>query len=126
MKVVGEIGDIKQSGADANAEPQVYQPAGQAVASYGELGLPDMLNGNVMRLILVSGGKLALIGCAFGAVLSVFATGLLRSFLFQVDPFDPAVIVLATISIFSMAVAASLIPAHRAASIEPIQALHTE
>jgi ABC-type lipoprotein release transport system permease subunit len=50
----------------------------------------------------------------------------LRSLLFQVDPLDPAVIVLAAVSIFLLALAASLVPARRAASIEPMQALRTE
>ncbi|MDE3150352.1 MAG: FtsX-like permease family protein, partial [Acidobacteriota bacterium] len=81
---------------------------------------------SVMRLILASGAKLGLIGCGLGAVAAVFATRLLRSLLFQVDPLDPAVIVLAALCIFALALAASLIPARRAASIEPMQALRTE
>jgi putative ABC transport system permease protein len=81
---------------------------------------------NVMRLVLVSGAKLGLVGCGIGAVAAVFATRLLRSMLFQVDALDPAVLVLAAITIFLLAVAASVIPARRAASIEPMQALRTE
>ena len=69
---------------------------------------------SVMRLVLVSGAKLGLLGCAIGAVGAVFTTRLLRSMLFQVDPLDPVVIVLATISIFLLALAASLVPARRA------------
>jgi ABC-type lipoprotein release transport system permease subunit len=46
--------------------------------------------------------------------------------LFQVDPLDPIVLVLAAISIFLLALAASLLPARRAASIEPMQALRNE
>ena len=44
---------------------------------------------SVMRLILVSGAKLGVAGCAIGAIAAVFATRLLRSLLFQVDPLDP-------------------------------------
>ena len=80
----------------------------------------------IMQLILVSGAKLALIGCGLGAVAALFATRLLRTLLFEVDPLDPAVIVLAALSIFALALAASLIPARRAAAIEPMQALRTE
>jgi ABC-type lipoprotein release transport system permease subunit len=50
----------------------------------------------------------------------------MRSMLFQVDPLDPTVIVLAAISIFLLALAASVIPARRAASVEPMQALRAE
>jgi predicted permease len=81
---------------------------------------------DVMRLILVSGAKLGLIGCAIGAVAAILATRLLRTFLFHVDPLDPGVISLAALSIFLLALVASLIPARRAASIEPTQALRTE
>jgi len=81
---------------------------------------------SVMRLVLGSGAKLGLIGCGIGAIGAVFATRLLRSMLFQVDPLDPTVIVLAAVSIFLLALAASLVPARRAASIEPMRALRTE
>jgi ABC-type antimicrobial peptide transport system permease subunit len=80
----------------------------------------------VMRLIVVSGAKLGLFGCGIGAVAAIFATRLLRSMLFEVDPLDPAVIVFAAVSILLLAIAASIIPARRAAAIEPMQALRTE
>jgi predicted permease len=81
---------------------------------------------SVMRLILVSGAKLGLAGCGIGTLAAVFATRLLRSLLFQVDPLDPAVIALAAVSILVLALTASLIPARRAASVEPVEALRTE
>jgi ABC-type lipoprotein release transport system permease subunit len=79
-----------------------------------------------MRLILVSGAKLGVAGCVIGAIAAVFATRLLRSLLFQVDSLDPIVLVLATVSILLLALAASVIPARRAASVEPMQALRME
>jgi ABC-type antimicrobial peptide transport system permease subunit len=81
---------------------------------------------SVMRLVLISGAWLGLVGCGIGALGAVFATRLLRSMLFEVDPVDPTVIVLAAVSIFLLALAASVIPARRAASIEPMQALRSE
>ncbi len=81
---------------------------------------------SVMRLVLISGAKLGLAGCGIGAIGAVFATRILRSMLFEVDPLDPAVIASAAISIFVLALAASLVPARRAASIEPMQALRAE
>ena len=79
-----------------------------------------------MQLVLASAAKLGLIGCGLGAVAAVFATRLMRSLLFEVNPLDPAVIVLAALCIFLLALAASVIPAVRAASVEPMQALRTE
>jgi predicted permease len=81
---------------------------------------------SVMRLILSSAAKLGIAGCGIGAIAAIFATRLLRSMLFQVDPIDPAVIALAAVSIFALALAASIVPARRAASVDPMQALRAE
>jgi predicted permease len=81
---------------------------------------------SVMGLILGSGARLGLAGCGIGAVAALFATRLLRSMLFQVDPLDPLVLVLAAGSIFLLVLAASVIPARRVALVEPVQALRGE
>ncbi len=81
---------------------------------------------SVMGMILASGAKLGLMGCAIGVVGAVFATRLLRALLFEVNPLDPAVMALAAVTIFALALAASLVPARRAAAIEPMEALRTE
>jgi len=81
---------------------------------------------SVMGLILASGAKLGIVGCVIGGVATLFATRLLRSFLFEVDPLDPIIIALAAIAILVLALASSIIPARRAAYIEPSQALRTE
>lgn len=80
----------------------------------------------VVRLILSSSAKLGLLSCIIGGVAAVFATRFLRSLLFEVDPLDPVVIVLAAISIFLLALAASAIPAYRAARVEPVDALRAQ
>ena len=80
----------------------------------------------IVRLVLHSGMKLALVGCVLGLGGAAAASGLLRSFLFGVSPFDPLVMVLAAASVFLLAFAASIIPARRAASVDPMQALRNE
>lgn len=80
----------------------------------------------IMRLILVSGAKLAAVGCAIGLIGAAAASGLLRSFLFGVSPFDPVVLVLAAVAVLLLALIASALPARRAASIDPMQALRGE
>lgn len=81
---------------------------------------------SVLRLILASGARLGLAGCILGAGGAIFATRLLRSLLFQVAPLDPVVLALAALSIFLLALAASLVPARRAAAVDPMQALRIE
>ena len=81
---------------------------------------------SIVRLVLRSGMKLAAVGSVLGLGGAAAASGLLRSFLFGVSPFDPLVMVLAAASVFLLAFAASVIPARRAASVDPMQALRSE
>ena len=76
---------------------------------------------HINLFVLVSGLKLAAIGCALGLVGSAAASTILRSFLFHVSPFDPFVMILA--SVFCLALVASTFPARRAASVNPVKAL---
>jgi putative ABC transport system permease protein len=82
--------------------------------------------GAIMGLVLQSGAKLAAIGCTIGLGGAAAASGLLRSLLFGVSPFDPLVMTVSAISVLLLAVAASGLPALRAASIEPMRALRGE
>jgi putative ABC transport system permease protein len=79
----------------------------------------------IIRQVLTSGVILAAIGCGIGFMGALAVSGLLRSFLFGVSPFDPMVLVLAVIAILLLALVASALPAKRAASIDPILALRS-
>jgi predicted permease len=81
---------------------------------------------HIMRLILTSGLKLAAAGAVLGVAGAAAASKLLRSFLFHVSPFDPMVMALAALAVFALALLASALPARRAASVEPLQALRSE
>jgi ABC-type lipoprotein release transport system permease subunit len=50
----------------------------------------------------------------------------LRSLLFNVNPLDAVVLAMAAVGIFMLALTASIVPARRAASIQPMQALRNE
>lgn len=77
----------------------------------------------IAGMVLASGGKLALIGCAIGMAGAAAISAFLRSFLFGVSPFDPLTLGAAAILVLLLALAASLLPARRAASIDPMRAL---
>jgi predicted permease len=68
--------------------------------------------------------------CAAGAVVglpaAIVGVRLLKSMLYGLQPWDPATFVLALLGIALVAVAASLIPARRAASVDPVVALRAE
>lgn len=80
----------------------------------------------VLRLILITGAKLAGIGCALGLIGALAVSPLLRALLFAVSPFDPMVLAVAIAVVLLLALAASMLPARRAASIDPMQALRAE
>jgi putative ABC transport system permease protein len=81
---------------------------------------------DILRLIFVSGLKLALVGSVLGLGGAVAASRVMRAFLFGVSPFDPLVMILAAVVVFALALAASALPARRAASVDPLQALRGE
>ena len=80
----------------------------------------------IVRLVIQSGAKLAVVGCIIGLACAAAASRLLKSMLFGVSPFDPMVLTLAAIGVLLLAVVASTLPAFRAASIDPMQALRGE
>ncbi len=82
--------------------------------------------GAIIRLVLQSGAKLALAGCVIGLGGAAAAAGLLRSLLFGVSPFDPVAMSVAAVAVLLLSVAASGLPALRAASIDPMRALRGE
>lgn len=80
----------------------------------------------ILSLVFTSAAKLAILGCAIGMLGAAAASHLLQSFLFGVIPFDPLVLTLAAVFILILALVASLLPAQRAASIDPMKALRAD
>jgi ABC-type antimicrobial peptide transport system permease subunit len=80
----------------------------------------------IVRLILLSGLKLAAAGCVIGLVGAYFASRLLESLVFHVSTRDPVVFVLASIVVLALAMVASLLPARRAATMSPVKALRAD
>ena len=80
----------------------------------------------IVRLVLQSGAKLAILGSAIGLCGALAASRLLQSLLFGVSPFDPLVLSVSAVGVLLLAVVASGLPALRAASIDPMRALRGE
>jgi predicted permease len=80
----------------------------------------------IIQLVLRSGAKLAVVGCVIGLGGAAAASGLMRSLLFDVSPFDPLAMSAAAIGVLLLSLAASGLPALRAASIDPMRALRGE
>jgi putative ABC transport system permease protein len=82
--------------------------------------------GNVLRMILSQGFRLALIGAGLGLAASFVLTRLMTGLLFGVKPSDPLTFVLVTAALLAVALAACWIPAHRATRVDPVVALRYE
>ena len=94
-----------------------------------ELGIRMALGAqrpDVMLLVIKRAALLLGLGVASGLACSWIATRAIKVFLFGVGEHDPATILLVCILLAVCGLAAALIPARRAASIDPMQALRTE
>jgi putative ABC transport system permease protein len=80
----------------------------------------------IVRLIMASGVKLAVLGCAIGLLGAWGASHLLQRFLFGVRALDPLTLAGAAVVLLVLTLIASLLPARRAASVELTQALRAE
>jgi ABC-type antimicrobial peptide transport system permease subunit len=82
--------------------------------------------GDVVRLVVSDGLKLGLLGLAIGGVAALSAARWVKPLLFEESPSDPLVFALVTATLLAVTVAASWIPARRAARVDPQVALRTE
>jgi putative ABC transport system permease protein len=79
----------------------------------------------IARLVLVSSARLALVGCGIGVVGSLAVSRLVSSFLFEVSATDPLIYIAGVVLMMLMALLASALPATRAASADPMNALRS-
>ncbi len=94
-----------------------------------ELGVRMALGaqrGRVMRLVLIQGARLAAIGIACGVMAALALGRIFSSLLFQVGMLSAIPWLAAIIILVAVVLLATFLPARRAASIEPMQALRSE
>lgn len=77
----------------------------------------------IARLVLVSSARLALLGCGMGLAGSYAASRVVSSFLFEVSATDPFIYLVGVLIMMGITLAASAIPARRAAAEDPMDAL---
>ena len=82
--------------------------------------------GDVVRLILRGAFGLVLLGLLIGLPLTFAAGRFLGNHLYGMSPYNPAVTLAAVVTLGLSALAAALIPALRASSISPLEALRAE
>jgi predicted permease len=81
---------------------------------------------SVYRLILREACALVALGIIVGLSCSVAATSLIRKFLFGLQPWDPTTLIAVSTLLAVVGLVASFVPARRAASVNPVEALRAE
>ncbi len=81
---------------------------------------------NVYKLILKDAGAMIAFGVTLGLACALAASGLIRNMLFGVSSWDIPTLVSVTALLAVCALFASFIPARRAASVNPVQALRAD
>ena len=82
--------------------------------------------GNVLKMVIGQGMKLALAGVALGSGAALALTQLMKRLLFGVTAADPMTYVVIALSLTLVALFACWIPARRAAKVDPMVALRVE
>lgn len=80
----------------------------------------------VSRMVVAQSLRLALAAVIVGVLGAFVSMRVLRSLLFGVSPSDPLLIAGAAVLLLVIAAAAGYAPAHRAAHVDPAEALRTE
>jgi putative ABC transport system permease protein len=94
-----------------------------------EIGIRMALGANrraVLGMVLSKGMRLSLGGALMGMIAALGLTRLMHALLFDVSPNDPGILCGVSVLLVSIAAIACLIPARRAARVDPMQALRSE
>jgi predicted permease len=81
---------------------------------------------DVRRLVFGYVGRITLIGSAIGVAAALGLSRLGRAFLFELEGFDLPIVGAALLAVVFVALLAGVLPARRAASVNPVEALRAE
>jgi ABC-type antimicrobial peptide transport system permease subunit len=99
------------------------------VQRYREIGLRLALGaqrGNIYGLVLRDGLLPVALGAVAGIAMAFVLAGMASSLLFEVSPYSPSITAGAVVVLTAVAIVACLLPAQRAAKVEPMEALRSE
>ena len=84
------------------------------------------LQGQIVKQFLLQGLGVSLLGCVAGSILAAVFARVLSGMLYGVSPTDVTTLSAVVLLVLVVAAIASLAPAIRAASVEPMQVLREE
>jgi putative ABC transport system permease protein len=80
----------------------------------------------VLKDVLNSATRLIMVGLAMGVLCTAALTRLMKSLLYEVSPLDPVSVIAGSLAMLGIGLLAALLPAGRAARIDPIASLREE
>ena len=83
-------------------------------------------SGDILQMVLRQGSRLLLGGIALGLGAGLFLATLLTQLLFQVEPWDPSVVIATLAVLTTTGLIACAVPARRAAAVDPLVALRRD
>jgi putative ABC transport system permease protein len=95
----------------------------QRVREFGIRAALGATDGDIIRLVLAEGVRLATVGTVLGVLLALPAAGLLKTLLFGVTATDPITFLTASAALILIGAAACYVPARRALRMGPAEAL---
>jgi ABC-type antimicrobial peptide transport system permease subunit len=81
---------------------------------------------DVARLVVREGVGVTAVGTVIGLAAALAGGRFVESLLYEVSPRDPLVLAVVAVTLLSIAVAATLVPAWRAMRVDPVVALRAE
>ena len=82
--------------------------------------------GSVLRMVLSQGMRLSMAGLALGMIATLLFTRVLTGLLYQVEPNDPATLLMVGAVLVLVSAAACLAPARKATAVDPVTVLKAE
>jgi ABC-type antimicrobial peptide transport system permease subunit len=77
----------------------------------------------VRRMVVLEGARVVVLGAGLGLLAAAAASRALASLLFGIEPFDPMTFGVTTLLLLAVGALASYVPARRASTVDPLDAM---
>ena len=98
----------------------------QRIREFGVRMAVGATTSGVVKMVLIRGLRMTLVGLAVGGLLALAVTRILAGILYEVSPLDPATFIMGIAVLLAVGQVASYLPARLASKADPVTALRAE